>query len=394
VRALRFPLLVAVPVMVAASTGIRPSAPQAETALTQARADAATADAEVRRLEELAVRARSEADRLAAEQLAAAQAIAAAESRISAADAEMRLIALRQAGLKQRLAAEQQPVSSLLGGLAVMAQQPPLLALAEARTSEELVEMRVLVDSTLPVIQARTARLRQSLAAGEGLQQAAAQARQRLEDSRSELAMKRQQFAVLESRALAAAASTGAQAVQAGDTALAAAEAAEVLGSTAEQSATASQVAAQLAREPIPPTGPASAGGAAAQAPFPYRLPAEAPVLAGLGAISASGVRSRGVTLGTRRGAAVAAPASGTVRFAGPFRGYDGIVIIDHGRGWLSLVVNVASTARTGDRIVLGAPIGRALGPIDVELSQGGRRLSPALIAGSSARLSKRGEDS
>jgi hypothetical protein len=40
----------------------------------------------------------------------------------------------------------------------------------------------------------------------------------------------------------------------------------------------------------------------------------------------------------------------------------------------------------------LGQPLGRALGPLSVELSQNGRRMSPALIAGSSAPLSNKHE--
>jgi len=42
-----------------------------------------------------------------------------------------------------------------------------------------------------------------------------------------------------------------------------------------------------------------------------------------------------------------------------------------------------------GDRVALGQPVGRALGPLQVELSQNGRRRSPAIIAGSSQSLSK-----
>jgi len=67
-------------------------------------------------------------------------------------------------------------------------------------------------------------------------------------------------------------------------------------------------------------------------------------------------------------------------------------VIIDHGKGWMSLIVGVASPLKAGDRVTLGDTLGRALGPIEVELSQNGRRVSPALIAGSSQTLSNRGK--
>jgi murein DD-endopeptidase MepM/ murein hydrolase activator NlpD len=85
---------------------------------------------------------------------------------------------------------------------------------------------------------------------------------------------------------------------------------------------------------------------------------------------------------------AVVVPASGVIRFSGPYRSHDGVVIIDHGHGWLSLIVNVATPLKAGARVRIGDPLGRALGPIGVELSQNGRRISPALIAGSSQTLS------
>ncbi len=123
--------------------------------------------------------------------------------------------------------------------------------------------------------------------------------------------------------------------------------------------------------------------------PFAYVLPVQAQVGEGLGAVDDSGVRSRGISFATYRGAPVVAPASGVVRFSGPFRDYDGIVIIDHGGGWLSLIVNVSTALTPGDKVDLGDPLGRALGPIEVELSHNGQRFSPALIAGSSQTLSK-----
>ena len=119
------------------------------------------------------------------------------------------------------------------------------------------------------------------------------------------------------------------------------------------------------------------------------RLLRAAPVTEGLAAVNASGVRSRGLTLATYRGAPVAAPADGLVKYSGPFRDYDGVLIIDHGGGWLSLIVNVGSALKAGDKVRMGDPIGRALGPLQVELSQNGRRISPAIIAGSSQSLSK-----
>ena len=96
-----------------------------------------------------------------------------------------------------------------------------------------------------------------------------------------------------------------------------------------------------------------------------------------------------GYNVGLGRDDTLFAKADGVVKFAGPFRDYDGILIIDHGGRWVSLIVNVASELRVGDRVRIGDSAGRALGPLQVELSRNGRRISPALIAGSSQTMSK-----
>src|SRR5256885_2164433 len=81
------------------------------------------------------------------------------------------------------------------------------------------------------------------------------------------------------------------------------------------------------AGEEAAPLNPFAPEGGNPLPPFTYQLPAAAPVTDGLGSVNASGVRSRGLTLATARGMTVAAPADGVVKFAGPFRDYDGILI-------------------------------------------------------------------
>lgn len=380
------PLLMALPALLAAS-GPRPSkAEPIDVAVKRAQAEARAAEAEQRRLEQAAERARGEAERLQAEQAAAAQSIAAAEARISAAEARQRLAAAQLALTDERLQRQQQPVASLLAGLAMMARRPPLLAIADGASTDELVRVRLLLDSTLPAIRKRTAALSAELGRLEQLELSAEGARSQLIRSRAELQERQRTFAALEARALRSEAAIRGGSLAVGDTALAAAETADLLAGRAERDRAAASVARQLAALGPAPLRPAP--GSRAAPPIRYRLPADAPVVQGFGAISDSGIRSRGITLATRRGSVVQVPADGIVRFAGPFRDYDGIVIIDHGAGWMSLVVNVASPLKRGSRARVGQPLGRALGPIEVELSNKGRRMSPALIAGSSESLS------
>jgi murein hydrolase activator len=382
------PVLIALPLLAAASAPLLPAGVPLDAELQQARAEQSAAEAEAAKLERVAAQAQGEAGRLRAEQAASAQNIEAAEARITAADTQLRLASAYVAAHRQRLAQEQQPVASLLAGLAVMAQRPPLLAIANHGSTDDLVKVRILLDSTIPVIRRRTAALSAQLREGQRLELAAAMARAELVQSRQDLVGRRQQFAALEQRALQMAAASGGQALGAGDVAIAAGEDVERLRDSQSGDRAAFALAAGLAGADPAPARPLAAEGPALRPPFLYDLPAAAPVTEGLAAVNASGVRSRGLTLATARGAPLTAPASGVVRFSGPFRDYDGILIIDHGGGWMSLIVNVSTELKPGDRVQIGQPIGRAVGPLQVELSQNGRRISPALIAGSSESLS------
>jgi septal ring factor EnvC (AmiA/AmiB activator) len=360
-----------------------------DAALKSAVAEQSRADAETARLERAAAKARTEADRLHAEQAAAAQAIEAAEARIGTANARLQLASAFVAAHRRQLAAEQQPVASLLAGLATMARRPPLLVLADRNSTDELVKVRLLLDATLPVIRARTSRLSAEVQQGERLKASALAARTELARSRDNLATRQRSYAALEQKAVQRALASQGQALGSSDLALAAGENVERLRGQQANSQSMRNVAAQLAGDDAAPLSPFAPEGVDPRPPFIYQLPAAAPVTDGLASVSASGVRSRGLTLAAYRGLAVAAPADGVVKFAGPFRDYDGILIIDHGGGWLSLIVNVASELHAGDRVRLGDQAGRALGPLQVELSHNGRQISPALIAGSSQSLSK-----
>ena len=357
--------------------------------LKQAEAEQVAAEKQAARLDQIASKARSETERLHSEQAAAAQAIDAAEARISAANARLRLASAYVAAHQERLAAEQQPVSSLLVGLATMARRPPLLVLADRGGTDELVKVKLLLDATLPVIRGRTGRLSAELAEGQRIRKAALDARSELAKSRDNLAARRQRFAELEQKSMERALASGGQALGAGDVAMAASENVENLRAEQASGQSIRRVAEQLSAEDAAPASPLRPEGGIPRPPFVYQLPAAASVTEGLAAVDSSGVRSRGLTLATARGSAVAAPADGVVKFVGPFRDYDGVVIIDHGGGWLSLIVNVGSALKVGDRVHLGDQIGQALGPLQVELSQNGRRISPAIIAGSSQSLSK-----
>ena len=224
-------------------------------------------------------------------------------------------------------------------GLRVMAQRPPLLALADRGGTDELVKVRVLLDSTCRSSAARTSGLSAQLAEGRRLEQSAVAARAELvREPRSSLSAKRRSGSPRSSnRPSRSALAAGGQALGAGDVALAAGE--------RRRAAARGRGGQPRAARGSPPNLPAPIRRRRARSlprarqrssPSPISCRPRPPVTEGLGSVNASGVQSRGLTLATPRGAPVVAPAAGIVRFAGPFRDYDGIVIIDHGGGWMT----------------------------------------------------------
>ena len=351
--------------------------------------EAAAARAEAARLDGLAARAGNEAVRLRANRAAAAEEIVAAEAEIDRAN--LLAIGLSQAleRRRARLAELQRPAASLLAGLVQMGRRPPLLALATEGSAERLVMTRALLDVALPAIRARTAALRQEIEASQRLAGQLLMARQDLAERRAELGRRQRRFAALETQANAQAGLLGGAALDAGDSVLRTSAEAESEAGEAIRRRRAASLGVELARFPPPPPRPLPPDAAAVSPPIAWQLPAAAPVVTGLAEISPAGVRARGLTLGTRAGAAIFAPSDGRIAFAGPFRSHSGVVIIDHGAGWMTLMTGVRTALEPGARVRRGDPLGRALGLLTVELSKAGRPQPAALIAHSSAPLSK-----
>lgn len=355
--------------------------------VTQARAEAAASEAEATRLEAAAANVGDEIQKLRASRVAAAAAVTAAEAQLAAAAINQSVLQSAASASAARLTEAQRPAASLLAGLVQLGRRPPLLALADQGSLSDFVRTRALLDAALPVIRARSAALAGQVAATRRLADAAAAAAPELARRRQALVASQSRFAALEREADAKLAALGGAALDAGDQALSRGERAEALAASAELARSAVRRASTLAAMPEAPARPN--GFAPTPPPLAWRLPAAAPVKVGLAEISANGVRSRGLQLASWRGAPVVAPAAGRIAFAGPFRRHEGVVIIDHGDGWLTLLTEVRTALKVGSAVQAGDPIGLALGPIEIELTHRGTPQPAALIAGSSGPLSK-----
>ncbi|HWK47541.1 MAG TPA: peptidoglycan DD-metalloendopeptidase family protein [Stellaceae bacterium] len=73
----------------------------------------------------------------------------------------------------------------------------------------------------------------------------------------------------------------------------------------------------------------------------------------------AFGGSAKGLSIGTRAGAQVVAPFDGQIMFAGPFKGYGQILIIDHGGGYHSLLAGMDEIDGVVNQwVVAGEPVG------------------------------------
>lgn len=98
----------------------------------------------------------------------------------------------------------------------------------------------------------------------------------------------------------------------------------------------------------------------------------------------ANGIIRKGVDIQTLPRAQVVAPFSGQVVFAGPFRGYGRLLIIEHGEGYHSLLAGLARIDTTlGETILAGEPVGVMGNPpkgrpvLYLELRRNGQPINP-----------------
>ncbi len=88
-------------------------------------------------------------------------------------------------------------------------------------------------------------------------------------------------------------------------------------------------------------------------------LPARGTIISRYGDQKNKGVTSKGLTLATRAQAQVISPFDGSVIFAGPFRGYGDMIIMEHGDGYLSLLAGLGRIdVELGQMLLAGEPVG------------------------------------
>lgn len=360
-------------------------------ALRDALAERAAAERRSASLQAQAAEARDAASRAASETAALAARIQQAEAGIAAARARIALVERERRTLGEALGREQRPLVRLTAALQQFSRRPVALSMLRPGEVRDLVYLRAILASAVPQVQDSTAGLRTRIARAAELRRTAAASVTALEAEESELALRRTQLAEIETRERLAARAAGGRASREAERALALAEQARDLDGLLGEFDRAAALRSRLADLPGPRLRPAAPESAEAAvdprtapavrgAPSPYVLPVTGRTTVGFGSPQPAGP-SRGITLAPIAGAQVVAPGAGRVAFAGPYRGYGRIVIIEHAGGWTSLVTGLARIdVAVGQDLVGGAPLGTAAPArpsVTLELRRDGEPVNP-----------------
>ncbi|MBL8537563.1 MAG: M23 family metallopeptidase [Hyphomonadaceae bacterium] len=220
-------------------------------------------------------------------------------------------------------------------------------AFAERRVEPRVVRVGLFARAAAPGFARDERAARQSVANAEALQ-AQVQAEQNLlAEAQTAIDAERTELAALSARRRAAQAQFAQDAAAAERRARTLAQEARNLRELAQRAAASSR-----RRSAPAPAGPSVV-------PAAWRAPAEGDVARGFGVAANGAPVSQGVSLRTRPGAQVVAPANAEVTYAGPFRSYGNVLILSMDGGY-ALVLTGLNTigVRVGETVRAGQPVG------------------------------------
>jgi murein hydrolase activator len=255
--------------------------------------------------------------------------------------------------------------------------------MAQPGQRSDYIHLRAVMATVQPEIARRTGALRQQMAIQKELRTQELLALKSLGDARSRLGARRSALAKLEGSSRGRADSLSADAAVEFEQAIAQGERARDIVEDIDSQRSGSETAADLAAldGPVLRSGESTLSVADDTA---YLIPKNGQLIFGFNELNGTGYRERGIKLRLPASASIAAPAAGQITFAGRYRSYGQIVIIEHGGGWSSLITNMGSlSVSKGTRVTQGTILGRAGADdpsITIELRRHGRTMDIAAL--------------
>lgn len=154
----------------------------------------------------------------------------------------------------------------------------------------------------------------------------------------------------------------------------------------ARQYASEAQTLRELAARVQRPTRRSNGGTSSAPAIIPaaWQSPVSGQIVHGFGTRDGQGPASQGAVLRTRSGAQVSAPATGEVAYAGLFRSYGKVLILNVEGGYVVVLTGLETiNARVGETVRVGQPVGEmpssdtSAPELYVEVRREGRPIDP-----------------
>ena len=300
-------------------------------------------DSEIGRAQAMA--AKADIERLKAE-LEALKAIRASGGGDTAANrARLEEIHRREAEVDAEMGRNQVQLARLLGALQLYGRSPPPALLVHPKSATDAVRAAILIHAMEPELAARARAYQLRSERIEVLRKAAAAANEELFTSESSLADRTAELESLLAETSAAQRRFDAEAE-------AAKRDADSLGS-------------RLRALGVPLPG----ASAADRGPSTLLPPVEGTLIRRFGDRSPGGQRSAGFAWRTGRGELVKSPASGVVEYAGPLKGWGGVLILRLGGGYHLVVAGLDATSGTAGRFVnAGGVLGRMAADREPEL--------------------------
>lgn len=347
-------------------------------------------DTSLERKKELEAKARKVAEDVAATRaklIATAAKVQKSEAEVSASEARLSELKNSEAELLIRLEARRARLSSLLGALARLDNNPPPALAVKPDDALGAVRGAILLGEAVPELKAEAEALKTRLIQLQALREAILAERTTLNQATASLERDRTVLEDLLNTKLATQKKLTAEATSAETRAKALAqEATDLNDLIAKLENKASSRLPQSRPEPkpirkapveitekpderptelamlSPPSEPSvmPASRLFSQAKGLIRLPATGLLLSGFGSSNGEGGRTEGMTIATRPDAQVIAPFDGKVAYAGPFRRYGQLLILSVGEGYHVLLAGMSEIdASVGQSVLAGEPLGR-----------------------------------
>ena len=335
----------------------------------------------------------------------AAKATQEEEDQLSAIEGTLAELRSSEKEKTQKLREQHGRLALTLAALERLALYPPEALAALPESPVDTVRSALLLRTAIPAVEARAARLRADLDSLSEVRQQITQERQAGNAAKRQLEANQRRLAALVERKAELYRQLEGERRGAEDRIVKlAAQAKDLRELMARIEAERQEREAALAKlkPPTPPprAAPDSSAGQEQMAslppgaPLPIRpiseaqghltLPARGKITREFGAPDAYGTTSKGLIIETRQGAEIVAPYDGRVVYAGPFRGYGQILIIEHSEGYHSLLAGLSRIdAAAGQWVLAGEPVGamaqQEIGEPELylELRRNGRPINP-----------------